>query len=898
MGGAVSSSFGSNRSTVARVPGLLAWQRYLLAWCLGLLAWDGPAAVMVAAFCLALLLWPVLRPLQARGRVQCVGLGLAFGLGLIVAAAQAPPALPEARPWMGQGGWFQVTGRVVESATRIEKRLLVVLRDVQVTLPGNGTDDLDGKLAWTWQDPLFRPAPGDLLQAVLAVKPMHGMANPGASDYEAYRARKGHRYRAWSKGDTAEARILESAPGYWWQRRESLRQRVETLLGPEDSQGRAVIMALLFGDRFWLEQRSMELVRKGGVAHTLALSGLHVGFVALFGFLFARAVGLVAPRVFLTLPRQKLGALAAAAAALVYLWLGGFSPSLLRASLMFTIWGVLLVRGRQSVLLDGLLLTLACILFVAPDLIHDLRLQLSVAAVTGIAAWLDLRGRWIVWRRVELERTCPQKEVRQRGRLGMGLWYIWQSLMEMPRLAALFRHLGRIAGWCLRRALDLLCVSLAAQLAVLPLLIWHFGVISPNIHINLLWIPLLASLVMPLGLAGMGAAALGWSVPAEFLFFGASEVVLCFLDALHWLEAQGWLHEIATLRPGWPGRLGYWLMLLCFWLWARQRLERPRRPQPPAWSAAACLSLALLVLPTAAVPLLERGTVRLTLLDVGQGQSVLLQGQNGRRMLLDGGGFFSRTFDLGRAIVAPACTLERSPKLWAIALSHADMDHMQGLVFPMRHFAPRFFACNGAPMDGFAGKELKAALLESRTPRKVLRAGDSLSLGAELELLILHPPQEFIPDSGGLDANNASLVLRLVWQGQGLALLPGDLEEPGLGKLLDSGADLRAQVLVAPHHGSGGSVMRDFYERVAPEVVLASAGYMNQWDFPATVLREKLAHQDVPLLATSAQGAIRVVWSAPRSAPEVSSTRGGGDAVADCPHGVVGKTLSSRISRE
>ncbi len=871
----MSSGSGSIRSTVSRVPGLLAWQRYFLAWCLGLLAWNAPLAVSVAAACLALLLWPVLRPLQTQGRVQCAGLGLAFGLGWILAAAQAPAPLPEARPWMVQGGRLQVTGRVVESATRIENRLLVVLREVQVTLPGGGTDALDGKLAWTWQDPLFRPAPGDLLQAVLAIKPMHGMANPGASDYEAHQARKGHRYRAWSKGDAAGAQVLESSPGYWWQRRESLRRKVETLLGPGDSQGRAVIMALLFGDRFWLEQRSMELVRKGGVAHTLALSGLHVGFVALFGFLLARAVGLVAPRVFLALPRQKLGALAAAAAALVYLWLGGFSPSLLRASLMFTIWGVLMVRGRQSVLLDGLLLALACILLVAPELVHDLRLQLSAAAVAGIAVWLDLRGRWIRWRREELERTRPKTEVRQRGRLGIGLWHVWQSLMEMPRLGALLRHLGKIAGWCLRRALDLLCVSLAAQLAVLPLLIWHFGMISPNIHINLLWIPLLALLVMPLGLAGLGAAALGWGVPAEFLFLGASEVALWFLGALHWLDVQGWLHEIATLRPGWPGRVGYWLMLLCFWLWARQRLERPRRPQSPAWSAATCLSLALLVLPTAAVPLLERGTVRLTLLDVGQGQSVLLQGQDGRRLLLDGGGFFSRTFDLGRAVVAPVCTLEHPPKLWAVALSHADMDHMQGLVFPMRHFAPRFFACNGAPMDGFAGEEMEAALLESRTPRKVLRAGDSLSLGAELELEVLHPPREFLPGPGGLDANNASLVLRLVWQGQGLALLPGDLEGPGLGKLLDSGADLRAQVLVAPHHGSGGSVLRDFYERVAPEVVLASAGYLNQWGFPAPVLREKLARLDVPLLATTEQGAIRVVWSSPRSAHEVSSTRGG-----------------------
>ncbi len=890
----MSPGYGTNPRTVARIPGLVAWQRYFLAWCLGLLAWDTPAAAFVAAVCLAFMLWPVLSPAWIQGRVQCVGLVLAFGLGLALAAVKAPPPLPEARPWMVQGGRLQLTGRVVETETRIENRLLVVLRDVRVTLPGGVTDDLDDKLAWTWQDPLFRPAPGDLLQAVLAVKPIHGMANPGGGDFESYQTRKGHRHRAWSKGDAAGASVLESAPGYWWQCRESLRQRVETLLRPGDSQGRAMIMALLFGDRFWLEQESMELVRKGGVAHTLALSGLHVGFVALFGFILARTVGLVAPRVFLELPRQKLGALAAVVAALVYLWLGGFSPSLLRASLMFTIWGVLLVRGRQGVLLDGLLLALACILLVSPELIHDLRLQLSAAAVAGIAAWLDLRGRWILWRREVMERTRSQLVVRERGRLGAVLWHVWQGMVGIPVVGALFRPLARGMDWCMRRSLDLLCVSLAAQLAVLPLLVWNFGLVSFGVFINLLWIPLLALVVMPLSLAGLVAAPLPWSAPAGLLFLGASGVGQWFLDVLHWLEAQGWLHEILILRPEWPGRLGYWLIMLCFWLWARQRLERHGRPQPPAWSAAACLSLALLVLPTAALPLLQRGTVRLTLLDVGQGQSILVQGQHGRRLLLDGGGFFSRTFDVGRAVVARVCSLEHPPKLWAVALSHADMDHMRGLVFPVRHFTPRFFACNGAPMGGFTGEELETALLESGTSRKVLRAGDSIPLGAELELEVLHPAREFLPGSGGLDANNASLVLRLVWQGQGLALLPGDLEGPGLGKLLDSRADLRAQVLVAPHHGSGSSVVRDFHERVDPEVVLASAGYLNQWGFPAAVLREKLALRGVPMLATSECGAIEVVWSDPNSLPEVSCFRVG---KAGNPQDVVGRALSSRISR-
>jgi competence protein ComEC len=108
--------------------------------------------------------------------------------------------------------------------------------------------------------------------------------------------------------------------------------------------------------------------------------------------------------------------------------------------------------------------------------------------------------------------------------------------------------------------------------------------------------------------------------------------------------------------------------------------------------------------------------------------------------------------------------------------------------------------------------------------------------------------------------NERSLVLRLEWQGQALALLCGDVGRLALGELARRG-DVAAQVLVLPHHGSGDSLHREFYRAVNPSLALAGTGYANRWGFPALAVRKALDAQGIPLLHTGASGQITVRWN-------------------------------------
>ena len=122
------------------------------------------------------------------------------------------------------------------------------------------------------------------------------------------------------------------------------------------------------------------------------------------------------------------------------------------------------------------------------------------------------------------------------------------------------------------------------------------------------------------------------------------------------------------------------------------------------------------------------------------------------------------------------------------------------------------------------------------------------------------------PAPGVTPSGNDGLVFRLVLNGYGLALLPGDAEAPYLRALLRSGADLSADVLVLPHHGSAGSLVPALYDAVSPKLAIASAGAYNPYRLPSRKVRDALEWRDIPLHITGNEGEIAVHWDLKKNA--------------------------------
>jgi competence protein ComEC len=510
----------------------------------------------------------------------------------------------------------------------------------------------------------------------------------------------------------------------------------------------------------------------------------------------------------------------AAPLVLAYAWLGQPSASLVRASVMFGFWGVLLLQGRGRVLLDGLFFALAAIVFVSPLSVFDLGLQMSMAAVAGI-----------------------------------GLLYPFFRFLFATRR----RGLARLLSW----AAGVLAVSVCATVAIMPLVSWYFGTFSPNLLLNLIWLPVLGFAVMPLGLIGMLLAVSGWTAPAGALLLGlAARIADGLLRLLDAVQGSGLTPVFAVLRPLWPEMLGFALLLVTAAVCLRSRRNVP--------VLLAGLGFVLLAAPHVRVMAEDsRDRVSLAMLDVGLGQSLVVSLPGGHRWLVDTGGG-SITYDLGEAVVGPSLALGRPPRLDGIFLSHPDVDHSHGLPYLLERFEVGALYTNGMLPRGLTGERLDRALPESGVTPAALAAGDAVALSPGVRFAVLHPDAGFV----GGRANERSLVLRLERDGRSLALLPGDVETGGIRAMLDAGADVAAEVLVLPHHGSRRSFEPDFYAGVRPEAVLCSNGFLNRYGFPDPGVVEAASAGGGRVYTTGRDGRVVCSWDGPGGPLEVRTEAG------------------------
>lgn len=841
------------------LPALLFRQLCLLAWMAGLAGLRYPLPSLTFMVVLMASHWPRCRAWQ-RLALLC---GCAT-LGMLMAhygTPQPPQQLPH---WYAPNVPVTVSARITGVDALPDHRLRLILADVHPAeaIPGAPTTPppLPGNLALTWESPTSRPGVGQYITATLRITHARGFANPGSAESDAYWALRDVWFRAWTRGPKGGITTSGSADA-GWALRDHIRQRLELALEPAPrvpatpappvplapaptprnappdddaespqavtqptpaqlSPGRAVLPAIIFGDRFHMASADLDLLARTDLLHSIALSGQHLAVAGLMAagvvFLLTRA----RPTLLLHLSRTKLLALCALPPAAAYLWLGNAPPSLLRAALMLGFFCLMLMGDRPRTLIDGLIWAVACILALSPAAVHDLGLQLSALAVAALALAAPLLTRI--------------------------MHHPFFAVGNRPTLQRLLRRTA--LGVAL-----LFATSLAVQLALMPLALVSFGRFSPWFVLNVLWLPVADLVVLPVGVASLPFLAWDTTLPvARWLLTVAAAPCDALYTFLHWLHGAGWLDIPYMLRPHWTAMLGYGCVMIA----VCAGINRPRLPAGAKHLAAMGCAL-LLVGPTLRLANTLHDTITLTILDVGQGQALHIRYPSGS-VLIDGGGFASPRFDSGRDLVAPALTHNAPPRLTHMLNTHPDRDHLRGLLFLLRTFRVGHYADSGdAPHNSYS-HERDALLAHQGLDRTRLAQGDIIRLDARHTLEVLHPPRTGrVTQHAG---NNGSLVLRLTRDGQGLAVLSGDVETAGLRQLMDQHPQLHAQVLVLPHHGAASSLHAPFYDAVAPRLAVASCGAWNQWNFPSPPVRTALEERAIPLLTTADAGFVSVTW--------------------------------------
>jgi len=407
-------------------------------------------------------------------------------------------------------------------------------------------------------------------------------------------------------------------------------------------------------------------------------------------------------------------------------------------------------------------------------------------------------------------------------------------ILFYPRLIRLFPKLPLQAS-------ELTVMSITASLGVLPILVGDFNRVTfSSLILNYAAVPLVGFVM------GAGYVFLPLSFAAPFLAkpmaFGLRELVRIFSRLSHLLDPVGFIsYRIPT--PSWIVVLGYFAFLLL--LLTPQRFKGQK---PIVFAGFAAFFIVLITYPFPSTS----PDLKVTVLDVGQGDSILVEFPGRRKMLIDGGGFPEGSFDVGERVVSPFLWRKGIKRIDDLVLTHAHPDHLNGLPAVARNFRIGEFWEAESPLDSEAYRALDGAL-GSRVPRIRVAGGFVRKEGGAV-IEALYPPE-------GGDANprfvenDRSIVLRLTFGGASF-LLPGDVGQKAEAEVLAAVPDIKSLVMKAPHHGSDSSSSAAFLAGVSPEYVVITVGEDNRYGLPAPAVLDRYARTGARVFRTDLDGAV------------------------------------------
>jgi competence protein ComEC len=627
--------------------------------------------------------------------------------------------------------------------------------------------------------------------------------NPGGFDYATYLTRRAIYVTGFLDNDQ-EVELLARHSGALRVFVEDLRREIRRFIeGNLSRDTSGLLTALVVGDMGSISKETRAAFTAAGVNHVLSISGLHVAMLGLVVFVLIRYGAQFSTFLMLRLNLFKLAAFFSLLAVLFYTALAGAMVPTVRSAIMIGVYQLAVLLDREEEVFASLTLAALLIALVWPGVVADISFQLSFLAVL-----------FIVW--------------------GMRRFYEWRPASErdeLPQERSWFRAR-------LRQASVHLAVPLLATLGTGPLIAHYFGHLSlAGFIANPLVVPLVGFIVVPLGLiigffavlapqagllfAGMAEKLVGLTAWLVHLFanlplanFGvpspnALEIALLYGLLVGFFAFTKRAHRMTVLA------IGVGLLTVDGFYWWNERDQRKE--------------------------------LRITHLNVGQGDAAVVELPGSKVMLIDAGGTAVGDFDTGEAIVAPYLRSRKILKVDYLVVTHPRVDHYGGMRAIASEFSPQEFWSGAARGQTGRFDDLEEALEQAKILRVAIHDRQPCRVIDRVRLCALYPPAD--------KSEDGSVVLRLEY-GKLRYLFAGDIDKRDETTLLQRMGEVRSAVLKVPRHGGPTASTAEFVTAVRPALAVISAGGRGRNEAQREEVAERYQKAGAEVFRTSSDGAI------------------------------------------
>ena len=656
--------------------------------------------------------------------------------------------------------------------------------------------------------------------------------NPGGFDYRAYLARQNVSGIISHQGLLRLGEQSGFPPLRWI---EALRLRTERIIddayvsfkepstetSPTNGLHAQLLKGILLGKRGDVPTETLDIFRNSGTFHVLAVSGLHVGLVAMLCFVAFSKFRV--PLLTFRIP-PKFVSLLTIVAILIYACLVGFRPSVFRAALMASLYLFARIINRDADIYNLLAVAALALLLINPTQVWDVGFQLSFVAVIAI---VYLSQKW---------RTLYRK--------------LWETT-ESDELSRLTRYKKIALKWLVLSYL----VTFAAQIGTGPFIAYHFYRGYP---FGIIVGPFAVGLVSFIVGVGMASVIVGFIfLPlAKILAVINHTIMFIFLKLIGMFGQEWGIVKIAPLTLGFIAVYIALIFGVTYWRFVYHQ-----------WKTASLIGLAVVAIWVWDSAFHEQGRLlEVVTLDVGQGDAAIVRFPDRTTMLIDGGirhSYYDEKrqrqfeYDVGERIIEPFLNSNGIRELDLVVLSHPDLDHGGGLGYILQNYkVKRIIGIADMQLDSQTHRRLRSIAKERGIPYSFPYASE-IDLTATATLNLLHPIDAESTNLLDDNKNDDSLVIKLSY-GEVDILFTGDIEYKGETRLIASYQDLKSEIIKVPHHGSNTSSSAQFIDVVQPRFAIYSLGQRNRFQLPHPEVVERYRKRNCTQLRTDQLGAITV----------------------------------------